>query len=265
MNQRWNNGKDRYRPAGELIQTHQYEVAPIADDKTAKAFVCKHHYSGSYPAARRRIGLYRSTALVGVAVFSQPINNKALDLFGEHATNSVELGRFVLLDSVPGNGETWFLGRCFELLRPEFHGVLSFSDPSRRTNSQGEEVFGGHIGSIYQGHNAHYLGRSTARTLRLLPDGSVLSDRALQKIRARDRGWEYASAQLVQHGASEPSSDLREWLKEWLPRLTRPSRHAGNHRYAWQLMPRRLWSLPASQPYPKKPKTQEAMSLIGAY
>lgn len=252
MNQRWNNGKDRYRPSGELIQTSQYEVSSIPDDNTAKAFVCAHHYSGSYPAARRRFGLYRSAELVGVAVFSQPINDKALSLFGDHAKTSLELGRFVLLDSVPGNGETWFLGRCFELLRPEFHGVLSFSDPSKRTNTHGEEVFGGHIGTIYQAHNARYLGRSTARTLRILPDGSVLSDRALQKIRARDRGWEYASAQLVKFGAEEPSSDLREWLKAWLPKLTRTLRHPGNHRYAWELVPLRKWSLPASQPYPKK-------------
>jgi hypothetical protein len=27
------------------------------------------------------------------------------------------LGRIVLLDEVPGNGETWFVARCFELLR----------------------------------------------------------------------------------------------------------------------------------------------------
>jgi hypothetical protein len=254
-NQRWNNGKDRYRPAGEVIQTSHYEVALIPDDKTAKAFVCQHHYSGSYVAARRRVGLYHKSDLVGVAVFSQPISNKALAIFGSHAENSIELGRFVLLDSVPGNGESWFLARCFELLRSEFHGILSFSDPSQRTNQHGEVVFGGHLGTIYQAHNARYLGRSTARTLRLLPNGAVLSDRSLQKIRARERGWEYSVAQLVQHGADAPSSDLRGWLKHWLPLLTRTQRHHGNHRYAWELSPQRLWSLPTqTQPYPKKVK-----------
>ena len=30
---------------------------------------------------------------------------------------TVELGRFVLLDSVAGNGETWFLARSFDILR----------------------------------------------------------------------------------------------------------------------------------------------------
>ncbi len=32
---------------------------------------------------------------------------------------ATELGRFVLLDSVPANGESFFLGQCFTLLRRE--------------------------------------------------------------------------------------------------------------------------------------------------
>ena len=40
---------------------------------------------------------------------------------------TVELGRFVLLDSVAGNGETWFLARSFEILRKHaIVGVVSF-------------------------------------------------------------------------------------------------------------------------------------------
>jgi hypothetical protein len=249
--QRWNTGRDSYRPAGEVIDPRCYEVASIADDKTAKSFVLAHHYSGSYPAARRRFGLYRGADLVGVAVFSHPSNDKVLSIFVEHAKDSTELGRFVLLDSVEGNGETFFLGRCFALLRAEFRGVVSFSDPTKRINAAGEVVFGGHLGTIYQAHNAVYLGLATPRTLHLLPDGSVLSARTLQKIRTKERGWEYAAALLIGHGAPKPGDDLRGWLKEQLPRISRTVRHPGNHRYAWELAPRRKWSLPASQPYPK--------------
>lgn len=251
--QRWRNKRDSYRPAGEPIQTSRYEVAPIADDRTAKDFVLAHHYSGSYPAARRRFGLYRSTQLVGVAVFSHPSNEKVLSLFGEHAKESIELGRFVLLDEVPANGETWFLGRSFSYLREEFRGVISFSDPVGRTNQEGAEVFPGHLGSIYQAHNALYLGRSTPRILRLLPDGSVFSARTLQKIRSKEKGWEYAVETLCRHGAAKPADeDLKSWITTWLPRITRPLRHPGNHRYAWELARRRFWSLPAGLPYPKR-------------
>ena len=71
--QRWTHGRGSYRVAGEPIDTRRYEVAPIADDTTPKRFVVQHHYSGTYPAARFRFGLFhRSGALEGVAVFSVP-------------------------------------------------------------------------------------------------------------------------------------------------------------------------------------------------
>jgi hypothetical protein len=67
-NQRWLARRDSYRPPTEPIRTALYDVAPIADDRTARTFVCEHHYSGTYPAARFRFGLYRLGELVGVAV-----------------------------------------------------------------------------------------------------------------------------------------------------------------------------------------------------
>jgi uncharacterized protein (TIGR03435 family) len=46
-----------------------------------------------------------------------------------------------LLDAVPGNGETWFLARCFEILRNRgVVGVVSFSDPLQRETLGGEIV-----------------------------------------------------------------------------------------------------------------------------
>lgn len=253
VTQRWRDRRDSYRPAGETIATHAYEVAPVGESD-AKAFVVAHHYSGSYPAARFRFGLHRGSRLVGVAVFSHPSNDRVLtNVFPGAAVESVELGRFVLLDDVPANGETWFLARCFESLRIEgLLGVLSFSDPLPRTSMAGRTVFAGHIGTIYQAHNATYLGRGTRRTLRLLPDGSVLSDRAIQKIRGGERGWRYAAETLERFGADRIANDNAvEWLHAWLPKLTRAVRHEGNHKYAWTLQRRLRRHLPASLPYPK--------------
>lgn len=255
--QRWRDGRDAYRPRGEPIDPGRYEVAAIADDTTAKAFVTRHHYSGSYPAARFRFGLYRGAGLAGVAVLSQPVNDRTLTgpLPGVAPPDAAELGRFVLLDDVPANGETWFLGRCFRLLRREgLAGVVSFSDPGRRVNRHGATVFGGHVGTIYQAHNGAYLGRGTARTLLLLPDGSVLHARAVQKIRRAERGVDYAIDLLVRQGATPPRARrpavLVAWLRHWTGRLCRRVRHRGNHRYAWALG--RGVRLPASLPYPKQ-------------
>jgi hypothetical protein len=186
-------------------------------------------------------------------VFSHPCNDLVLTrVFRCQPARAVELGRFVLLDSVPGNGETWFLSQCFtHLRRLDLVGVLTFSDPVPRRNVEGDIVVRGHLGTVFQAHNGVYLGRGTARTLRLLPNGRVLSDRAIQKIRSGEQGWKYAAAELEDFGAPPVGEDRRAWLTEWLPRLTRPLPHPGNHRYAWPLnrLARRL--LPAGLPYPK--------------
>jgi hypothetical protein len=260
-NQRWRARRDSYRPPEEPIRTAEYDVAPIAADGPAKRFVEEHHYSASYPAARFRFGLYRQGGLVGVTVYSHPCNAAVLtSVFPGSPDDSVELGRFVLLDEVPGNGETWFLARTFGLLRSEgLRGVVGFSDPSPRTDLAGNVVFPGHLGRIYQAANAVYLGRGTPRILRLLPDGTVLSERALQKIRKRERGWRYAVDLLTRFGAAPPRSeeDLVSWLRLWLPRLTRPLRHHGTHKYAWSLRRGRRFALPG-RPFPKlldKPRT----------
>lgn len=235
-----------------MINPRQFDVAPIAEEE-AKTFVLSHHYSGSFPA-RFRFGLFRQGQLCGTAVFSYPCNDLVLtNIFGHTASDAVELGRFVLLDSVPANGESWFLARAFEYLRAiDLIGVTTFSDPVPRRSFDGTLIHPGHIGIIFQAFNGVYLGRSTARTLRLLPDGTVLSDRAAQKLRKKERGWHYVAALLQKAGASPPDEeDLSAWAKYWVPRLTRPLRHPGNHRYAWPLQPLAKKLLPKGLPYPK--------------
>ncbi|HEX8325707.1 MAG TPA: hypothetical protein VF595_17515 [Tepidisphaeraceae bacterium] len=256
--------RDSYRPTGETINTRCYDVAAIEDDSTAKTFVLSHHYAGTYPAARFRFGIYSAGALAGVAVFSVPCSNAVLtNVFPCKPTDACELGRFVLLDSVPGNGETWFLARCFELLRAiGIAGVVSFSDPARRTNVHGETVFGGHIGTIYQAHNGVYVGRGKARTLRLLPNGTVLSDRSIAKLRAGDARWKSAIKPLLAFGAEDPGDNFAQlpdaerhrWAGRWIDRLTRPLRHPGNHKYAWAIDKRLRRCLPTGRAYPKSAK-----------
>ena len=167
LNQRWCDGRASYRPPAEPIRTAEYDVAEIPDDTTARQFITQHHYSHTYPAARFRAGLYRHGELAGVAVFSHPCSNAVLtNVFDAPVLTTVELGRFVLLDSVAGNGETWFLARSFEILRKHaIVGVVSFSDPLQRRTESGEVIHMGHVGTIYQAHNGTYLGRGTARTL----------------------------------------------------------------------------------------------------
>jgi hypothetical protein len=244
VTQRWRERRGLYRPAGEPIRPADYEVSEI-DEAVARAFVLRHHYSRSYPAARFRFGLFCHGELVGAAVYSVPFQKAMLEVPG--GPERVELGRFVLVDAVPSNGESWFLARTFERVRRRAAAVLSFSDPCAREAADGSRVFAGHIGTVYQASNAAYLGLGPRRTWRLFADGSVFSARGIQKIRAGERGWRSAAEELVKRGAAEPGGDRLEWLHEWLPRLKRTFRHGGCHRYAWTFGRAELPHLP----YPK--------------
>lgn len=251
---RWVNHRTPFDPS-------RFDVAPILGDSEARAFVEAHHYSGSYPAARWRHGLYERGQLVGVAVYSHPVNDKTLtSVFPGAASDSVELGRLILLDWVGFNAESWFVRRTLGLLKQEgIRGVVSHSDPMPRVRTtDGQMVMPGHVGTVYQALGARYLGMATGRTIHLLPDATVFSARAAQKVRKLERGWRAAVAQLQAHGAPAFGLELEHdvkarlaWLAEAL-KVAQRVRHPGNHRYAWSLQGRTWAFCGPDQRYPKK-------------
>lgn len=268
--QRWRHRSDSWREAGERIDPtrHGVEVVP---QSLARPFVEVHHYSGTYPAARLAVGLWRSprrgrspSTLAGVAVFSVPMQQSVVpSRLGLPPTAGVELGRLVLLDEVEGDGETWFLARAFDALRdalPEVRGVVSYSDPMPRTTVGGSIVMPGHIGTIYKAHNGRYVGRGAARTLLLDPMGRVISARALSKLRLGEVGKDYAERQLLSAGA--PRRHAGESGESYVRRVLasgclRAVKHPGNHCYVWavgrSVKERReiVKGLPPGLPYPR--------------
>lgn len=244
---RWKARRSRFVVPDTVIDPKLLEVAVLAGDREAKAFVVENHYSGTFPSAQYRFGLYMGPFLVGVAVFSVPQNDASLALFPGSPRESIELGRFVLLDRVPFNAETFFLARCFEHLRREgLVGVISFSDPHPRTNIAGETIFLGHYGTIYAAFNGCYVGRSRAEMIRLLPDGTTFPNRAAAKVRAgpSEQGFDYAVRRLVAAGARPLAANDTPalWLAEELPRLVRQVRHPGKFKYAWLLQKHARWT-----------------------
>lgn len=255
--QRWTERRETRRPAGETIRTGDYEVARITAAQ-AVAFVERHHYSGVCAPPAHPYGLFLHGVHVGTATFGPPPSmNAHRKVFPTLATDeAVTLGRFVLVDEVPGNGESWFLARCFELLAPRgIAAVESCSDPEPRVSEDGRVVHRGHVGTIYQATNGVYIGKTNPSTLRLLPDGTVYSNKASGKVRTGDVGRGYSEDQLVRWGAVPlmPGEDRETWLAYWRGQLTRSHRHRGNHRYLWCLDRRRrreVLRFPAL-PYPK--------------
>ena len=263
---RWRGGRNAWQhPDRQAFEPRRYEVTPIAE-VPARAFVERHHYAASFPSARLRFGLYQGSQLAGVTVHSVPMQAKVLTIPFPSLTpmwESLELGRFVLLDEVPANGESWFLARCFELARKEgIRGVVSFSDPLPRYDADGDVVFRGHIGTIYQASNAICAGRSTRRTLTILPNGRVLSDRAAQKIRASETGHGGVERSLREFGASPRrlSESASDYLKRVLVEVgARKVSHPGNHRYLFVLgSAREKRAIEIGLPRGPYPKTLEA-------
>lgn len=271
--QRWSEQLPLWQLAdpGDRFAAKSYEVHPIAD-AAAKAYVVRHHYSGTFPAASRRYGLFRAGALVGVAVYSIPAQAAVLTgpLPGlEPYVESLELGRFVLGDAEPGNAESWFLARCHELLAAAgVCGVVSFADPMPRRMVDGTLSMPGHVGVIYQASNAVYTGRGTKRTLLMLPSGATLNDRTMQKIRRQEQGHPYAERSLVERGAQpmRPGDDPAEWLRSALAAVgVRRVAHPGCHRYVFRLgsssrARARVRVGLAPLPYPKQPDPHALLS-----
>ncbi|MHB1975347.1 MAG: Mom family adenine methylcarbamoylation protein [Acidimicrobiales bacterium] len=248
VSQRWRAGRGGWRHRDDVVDTSQLEVVELARDRDAKAFVLEHHYSGSYPAAKLRYGLVdrRADRLVGVCVLGIPMQDKVLtNVFPDlrPGVSSVELSRLVLLDDpvVGANAESWMVARAFRLAAGKgVRGVVAFSDPLRRVRSDGTIVLRGHVGFVYQALGAVHLGRSARRSILVLPDATMLSSRALAKVRAGERGHEYVERHLVALGADPriAGADPRAWLSAALEAVgARSVRHPGNFRYAWAIGP----------------------------
>lgn len=244
--QRWRHQQQSWRHLSEGgFDGSRYDVGPL-DEPAARRFLAIHHYAGaSYPAALRRYGLTeRETGkLVGVLVAGAPTNDKVLTCAFptlEPYRQSAEVSRLALIDDVLANGETWFLARVLrQLLEEGFRGLVSFADPMPRWNSAGQLTKRGHVGAVYMATaGALYTGRGTARTLTLLPDGTVLNARSAQKVRAQDQGHRYVEQRLVDLGAAppRPGQDRAVWMAEALHSINaRRERHGGNHRYLFRL------------------------------
>jgi len=270
--QRWRHRRQSWaRTSAGGFDPDRYTVLRLSDESANRQFVVDHHYSSSFPAALLNVGLFDRTQPgssrhpgrhVGALVLSVPVQASVLtgvfpDL--EPYRESAELGRLVLLDDVPANAESFFVARALRIAADlGVVACVAFCDPVPRRNLRtGDVVLPGHIGTVYQASNGLYLGRSAPTAKLLLPDGTILNSRSLQKVRARERGAAGVERRLVALGARPRCSD--EDAATWLHAALRDVqvhrfRHPGMHRYALRTPRarghRRATVALASQPYP---------------
>jgi hypothetical protein len=227
----------RWLPGGRHTWTHpaverysfnpaNYGVAEIPE-RDARGFVEELHYLRAWLNARLRYGMFYldgpqeqlTGRLVGVAVLSVPQNvlvlsNPFPDLVPYY--ESLEVGRFILLDQVPHDAETWFFGEVRRRAAATgIRGLVMFSDPVPQWDDNGNLTTPGHVGGIYQATaGTRHTGTTGRRGVIVLPDGTVLGARTMAKIRQRERGHEAAERRLVRLGATAPRAGQGQaaWL-----------------------------------------------------
>jgi hypothetical protein len=238
--QRWHDRHQSFRGPGDTpFNPRAYRVTLISQGQ-AKRWVEANHYSGTYPSVSLAYGLLYHGRLRGVATLGVPggpaVLHAVFPMLAPSA-EALELNRFVLADAVPRNGETWMLSQVFHhAASTGRRGIVAHSDPCAIRSLDGVETFPGHIGRIYQARSAAYLGRTKPRTVLVTPDGQVLDDRALSKVRNGERGQDYVIDRLRQLGA--PPIGRGESGASWLPRALRMAgvfrlRRHGKHRYVF--------------------------------
>lgn len=104
--QRWKDRRSMFRLVGDRFDPARHSVDIIARNP-AIDFVTSHHYSGTFPTNRLNVGIFRGRRLAGVATFSVPARGTIPLRAGLPDNHGVELGRFVLLDEVEANAETF--------------------------------------------------------------------------------------------------------------------------------------------------------------
>ncbi len=262
--QRWSAGRHSWRRAARepAFLPGRYAVRPLGE-AAARAYVVANHYSGSYPAALQRYGLWDAGRLVGVAVLGAPTSVRALTNVlptCEPYRESALLSRFVLADDVPANGETWSLARVFaHAAEAGMRGIVSFADPVPRVEWPARCCSRAMSGPSIRPLVGVFAGRTTARRLTLLPTGQVLNDRAKSKVRQQERGHEAVERSLVSLGAAVPRAGQRPaaWLAQALDDIGAVvMTHAGNFRYVWVLgtpaQRRRTPIAVPALPYPRR-------------
>lgn len=126
----------------------------IVEQKFAKSFISKYHYSKSCPNIVLAVGEFIGMNMVNCIVFNyccgremakQVLNNGSSE-------NVIELVRMVSLEPKPKNMESYCISRALKLLKqvmPNIQVVISYADNSM-----------GHKGYCYQASGFTYYGQS---------------------------------------------------------------------------------------------------------
>lgn len=131
----------------------------------AKLYVSKNHYSHTMPStAKISLGFFYDGQLVTAIIYGSPVGRQVIQWLDANQQNCLELLRLFSEDGLPKNTESYCIGQSFKYLKenyPSYKYLISYADPNF-----------GHVGTIYQATNWHYIG--TQR--RILPERRIFID-----------------------------------------------------------------------------------------
>ena len=139
-------------------------------DAKAARFACERwHYSQSMPVGRlATVGAWEHDRFIGAVVFGRGANFHLGDAFGLLIGEYAELARIALRGHEhPVSQIAMRAVRLLHRQAPDLRLLLSFADPRQR-----------HHGGIYQAMSWTYLGQSAPSRHFVMPDGSVVHQRA---------------------------------------------------------------------------------------
>ena len=145
--------------------------------KDVSNFVKKNHYSKTHhKVVVYAFSLTMDGTLAGACLFGMAAGNlKCMTVLTGHDNprDYLELQRLVLLDEVPKNSESRFIGWCLRWLKKntETKAVISFADPAF-----------GHSGTIYRASNWIYTGRQKPARDRIYLDGKEMHPKQFYNI-----------------------------------------------------------------------------------
>ncbi len=131
------------RPDGDVFdRSWRKSCSVVRVTRNAVDAMIKKHYLGKWPGVCVLVlALMRDNVAIGVCVFALPPRETSKRYGGE----TWELARLWLLDSIPKNAETFFIGQAIKYIRinhPSVKTLVSYADPSA-----------GHSGVIYKAAN----------------------------------------------------------------------------------------------------------------
>jgi hypothetical protein len=142
----------------------------------------KYHYKGNHMGggiSQCYALIDKNNNIVGGSVLGKPRHEKKYK-------NCIDIRRMALLDSVPQNAETFFMGKIIKHIRDttQYDYVLSYADATV-----------GHAGTIYKAANFKEIGK-TSPTLHVFWNGVRYHPRSL----SIDRPYSYRLRDAIKNG-----------------------------------------------------------------